>query len=270
MSTKRFFVLFFFLSSGFWLLASGCAKQHWYNPSGNQTTFNLDARECSLLADKLSRQNSHTGQTISPEDYSRNYHQCLQAKGWSRTPPASPSNASHTADQPVSPPLAIHSEILGRQQIEGLGQQFMLPPGFQLLQQNQTETGSLVSSKFLYEFENKTFVNIIFQQNKKTSFQQIPYPVAKQYHLYSSGKGEVAGNQLNWTSFFGQAQQQWIMGLGAFYTIDKKRRIIIVITQQLASPTEPPPNNLKLTPAQHQAMETFIQNWIAGDVAIAQ
>lgn len=230
-------------------LLTGCAtSETWYNPNGNQTTFNIDSRECSLVA-----------QSVAPEDATTSYLHCLRAKGWSRQSPATQATATTPSSQSQS--LATLLQVDDGQLLHGLEQQIPLPENFALIKQSHAELGVLSATTFLLQGPDNTFLNITFQQNNKTTFKKIPYPVAQGFHLYSQAPGKPGQNTFNWTAFFGQVDQEWVMGLGGYHTINKKQRLIIAVTRPLTPPSQPPPANLLLTPAQHNEIQQFLKIW---------
>jgi hypothetical protein len=104
-------------------------------------------------------------------------------------------------------------------------------------------------------------MNIFFQKSTAAPFKQIPYPVFEPYVLYTSGEGKMAGERLQWATFFGNIESNWIMGTGAYYYADKEERIIISITKPLEKPHGEITENVILTRNQYLQIQKFSEQW---------
>ena len=85
--------------------------------------------------------------------------------------------------------------------------------------------------------------------------------MSEPYQIYTSGEGEKSQERLQWTTFWGHMDSDWVMGTGAYYYVNKNRRIIIVITKPLAHPTGTVPKNVTLAKKQFLEIEHFSDKW---------
>lgn len=246
-------ILLFFV-----LLITSCTftPDLWYKTGATQNDFNLDSRECEIIAEQFALQQSESGKRIDPANFSQFYLQCLNNKGWSQTKP----EAAQSKDQPPLPKKNLSLKQKGNI-LTGFGHRITVPKGFKLLSRQQSQIGPTVMEQFFWQGEENTFINVIFQQNNVTTFELTPYPVTNPYHIYTSGTGQKAKDLLQWSSFFSQIGHEWVMGVGAFYLANKNERLIIVITKNLATPLTPPPQNLILSGNQHEQVEAFSNHW---------
>jgi hypothetical protein len=239
------------------LLLAGCTHTElWEKTDGNQHSFDLDSRECELIAQKVSLQQSETGKRIDPAFFSKAYIQCLAAKGWSKKAVAPKSPKSSTSET-----VQQLAELTDLNNIRGFGQTITMPDTYKLHINKQLQNGPTIMEQFFWKGEDSSYINILFQENTATTFDQIPYPVSEPYSLYTSGEGEKSRERLQWATFWGQTGTDWIMGIGAYYSISKKERIIIVITKPLAPPSGTPPENTILTRNQFLEIEQFSEQW---------
>jgi len=230
----------------------------WYKTEATQNDFNLDSRECEIIAEKFALQQSETGRRIDPLNFSQQYLQCINNKGWSQAKPVT----EETNEQPPTPFPQLSIARNGMT-LSGFGLHTTLPDNFTLASTQQTVLGSTVIQQFFWQNESNTFINVIFQKNNKTRFDISPYPISDPYKLYTSGIGDKAGDLLQWSTFFGKIQNEWVMGVGSFYKESKNQRLIIVITKNLDLPSSTPPTNLTLSRNQHEQIEVFSNQWTA-------
>lgn len=243
----------------FTLLIASCASTPdlWYKTGGTQRDFDLDSRECEIIAKQFALQQSETGKRIDPVIFSQQYVQCINAKGWSRNKPG----ADETTGQPSAPPPRLSIKQDGAT-LSGFGLQVTVPDNFTLVNSQQSAIGPTIMQQFFWQDESNTFINVIFQQNNATQFDIIPYPISGPYRLYTSGTGEKTKGPLQWSTFFGQIQDEWVMGVGSFYSASKNKRVIIVITKNLNPPAGAPPARLTLSGNQHEEIEAFSNRWV--------
>ena len=242
----------------FALLMTSCTSTPdlWYKEDATQNDFNLDSRECEIIAEKFALQQSETGKRIDPVNFSQHYLQCIDNKGWSRNKPVT----LETNDPTRTPQPQLNIEQNGNT-LTGFGLHITLPNNFTLVSYQQTAIGPTTMQQFFWQNESNTFINIIFQKNNKTRFDISPYPISDPYQLYTSGTGEKAKDLLQWSTFFGKIQDEWVMGVGSFYKESKNQRLIIVITKNLDPPSAPPPGNLTLSRNQQEQIEIFSNHW---------
>ncbi|MBI4793508.1 MAG: hypothetical protein HY789_12465 [Deltaproteobacteria bacterium] len=234
------------------LLLQGCASspQTWYKPGGTQREYDLNARECEVLAEQQALLKSETGKRYDPLTYAELYQRCIKAKGWGTEPPP-------TAQQPeteASPAPALGTRTDNR--LSAFGLDFTLPGNARLLSSNKQTIGPTRLETFMFQ-TGGDFMNIIFQESEEATFNPIDYPVSLPYQLYTSDWG----TNLRWSAFWGEIKGEWVKGIGAFFTVSKKQRTIVVITAPMAAPAEAPPENLQLARNQYQEMESFVEQW---------
>lgn len=246
-------ILLFFI-----LIITSCTSTPdlWYKTEATQSDFNLDSRECEIIAEQFALQQSETGKRIDPVNFMQQYLQCLNGKGWSQTKPETTQNH----DQSPFPKAELSIEQKERS-LSGFDHHISLPDDFSLLSRHETRIGPTVMEQFFWQGEDNTFINLIFQQNNETTFELTLYPVTDPYQLYTSGSGQKAKNLLQWSTFVGKIKDEWVMGIGAFYLANKNQRLIIVITKNLDSPSAPAPANLILSSNQHEQIEAFSSQW---------
>ena len=239
------------------LLLVGCTHPElWEKTGGSQQSFDLDSRECEYIAQQVSLQQSQTGRKADPTSYSKAYTECLGSKGWSRkaVEQESPEGTNSKTVQPLA-------ESINSNSVKGFEQTITVPDTYKLTANKQFQIGTTIIEQFFWKGQDSSFINILFQENTSSSFEQLPYPVSEPYLLYTSGEGEKSRERLQWATFWGHIDPNWVMGTGAYYYVSKKERIIIVITKPLAHPSGTAPENTTLTMNQFQEIEQFSDQW---------
>jgi hypothetical protein len=240
------------------LIFAGCTHTSvWEKTGGNQQSFDLDSRECEFIAQQLSLQQSETGKRIDPTFYNKAYIECITTKGWSKkTIAPEPENGSNVEEtvQQLAESISINSA-------KGFGQTITVPDTYRLVANKRFQSGPTIIEQFFWKGEDSSFINILFQKNTAATFKKIPYPVSEPYVLYSSGKGDKAQELLQWTTFWGHIDSDWIMSTGAYYYASKKERIIIAITKPLVPPSAVLPQNVTLTRNQFMQIDEFSSQW---------
>lgn len=239
------------------LLLAGCTHTAaWEKPGGNQQSFDLDSSECEFIAQQLSLEQSETGKRIDPIFYNNAYIACINAKGWSPKSVAPEPGKESDAEtvQQLAESISINS-------VTGFGQTITVPDTYTLVANKQFKSGPTIIEQFLWKGKESSFINILFQENTAGTFKKNSYPVSEPYVLYTSGKGDKAEEQLQWTTFWGNIDPDWIMSTGAYYYASKKERIIIAITKPLVPPSGVPPQNVTLTRNQFIQIEEFSKQW---------
>ena len=240
------------------MLFAGCAHTEvWEKTGGNQQVFDIDSRECEYIADQVSLLHSETGKKGDPAYFSKAYTECLNSKGWSRKVVV-PESAKAPAPGTTVKQLA---ELVNSNSIQGFGQTVTVPDTYNLLKNKQFQSGPTIIKQFFWKGEDSSFINVLFQENVSTSFEQLPYPVSEPYLRYTFGEGEKAGERLQWATFYGDIGSDWVMGTGAYYYVSKKERIIVVITKPLAHPSGAAPQRVSLTRNQFLEVEQFSKQW---------
>ena len=239
------------------LFLTGCTHtQVWEKAGSNQQSFNLDSRECELFAQQVALQQSETGKRADPVFFNKVYTECLGAKGWRIK-----TNAAEPDKEDVLEPVQQLAQSINSNSVKGFGQTITVPDSYRLVVNKQFQIGLTVIHQFFWKGEDSSFINILFQENKAAPFEQIPYPVSEPYMLYTSGKGEKALERLQWATFFGYIEPDWIMGTGAYYYASKKQRIIVAITKPLIQPTGEMVPNVTLSRDQFLEIEKFSDQW---------
>jgi len=235
----------------FLLLLQGCASspQTWYKPGGTQREYDLDVRECEVIAEQQALQRSENGRRYDPMTYGDLYQRCITAKGWSTAPAAAQQPQTEASPAPA---LGMRTD----NRLSAFGLDFTLPEDARLISSNRQTVGPTRLETFMFQ-TGGDFMNIIFQESEEATFNLIDYPVSPPYQLYTSGWG----TNLRWSAFWGEINGEWVRGIGAFFTVSKKQRTIVVITAPLAAPGETPPEKLHLAHNQYQEMESFVEQW---------
>ena len=237
-------------------MLAGCAASpgYWYKAGKNQHDFDIDSRDCEISAQQLSKGHSETGKQIEPASYNRIYSQCISNKGWSRTPPEDPFVTKNFPNEQHTIEIAAEGHALS-----AFKQTITIPLSFSLISRNHSQVGPTVMEQFTWQDADNTFINVIFQENHGTFFEKEQYPVLPPFYLYDSGTG--ANKKVEWAAFFGEIQNEWVMGLGANFLKNKTKRIIIVITKSLSQPSSTPPDRVQLSKNQYDDIEAFSNQW---------
>ncbi len=235
------------------LLLQGCASPHqtWYKAGGTQREFDLDARECEVIAEQQALQKSENGRRYDQLTYAELYQRCITAKGWGTLPPQAAQG------QPEQEPLP--APALGKlsdNRLAAFGIDFALPEDALLLSEKKQTVGLTHLDSFMFR-TGGGFMNFILQESEEATFNPIDYPVSPPYQLYTA----ASAANLRWAAFWGAVNGEWVKGIGAFFTVSEKQRAIVVITAGMAAPEETPPENLHLAHNQYQEMEAFIHQW---------
>lgn len=245
---KKFHLIFLLLAA---TVLQGCAsRQMWYKPGGTQREFDLDSKECEIIAKQQARAMTETGKRYYPADYAQRYLRCIAAQGWSTTPLTGRGKKQESARNFSLGTLTGHT-------ITAFGRQIVLPPAATLMSSKKQAIGPTRLESFLFR-DATFFVNVILQDSDTASFQKIPYPVNDPYQLYTSNHI----NDLQWAAFWEQTGKDWVEGIGAFLRFSRHQRAVIVITAPLAPPAAAPPaKNLHLAANQQQSMQKFLEQW---------
>ncbi|MEW6521110.1 MAG: hypothetical protein AB1461_17040 [Thermodesulfobacteriota bacterium] len=235
------------------LLLQGCSTsshQTWYKDGGTQREFDLDARDCEVIAEQQALLQSENGRRYDPLTYADLYQRCITAKGWNTAPP-------RTEGQPEKEPLPAPAlGVYADNRLAAFGIDFTLPEDAQLLSEKRQTVGPTHLDSFMFR-TGGNFMNFILQESEEATFNPIDYPVSPPYQLYTA----AAQSKLRWAAFWGEINGEWVKGMGAFFTVSKQQRTIVVITAAMAAPAETPPEDLHLARNQYQEMESFIREW---------
>lgn len=249
------------------MMVFGCGSSAmWYKPDHNQVDFDLDDRECRIIAEEMGRQATITGERSDPDVYATAYTNCLFSRGWTRTPPGTeslPEKDRLQAGETKSAEPAVALAGIDGQQLYVFGETIQLPDGFRVVS-NQISGFQDVRQQHLVLVEDGPVVlNLVVQQTLSRQFEPIDYPVSQPFFVFDRGQEKLAGKkQLNWAVFAGDFNGDWMAGAGAFYHVSKDSRINMVFTTRIPFPNHPPPAGLRLTPPQKQAVVSFSNQWL--------
>lgn len=242
------------------MMVFGCGSSAmWYKPDHNQVDFDLDDRECRIIAEEMGRQATITGERSDPDVYATVYTNCLFSRGWARTPPG--KEALPEATKSGEPAVTLAG--IDGQHLHVFGETIRLPDGFRVVS-NQIGGFQDVRQQHLVLVEDGPVVlNLVLQQTRSRQFEFIDYPVDAPFFVFDRGKKKLAGKkQLNWAVFAGDFNGEWIAGAGAFYHMGKDSRMNMVFTAPIPSPAHPPPAGLRLTSPQKQAVTSLSSQWL--------
>lgn len=236
------------------LWISGCASSSnfWYKPGHSQVDFDIDHRECRMIAEEIGRQATLTGEKINPGVFATTYNNCLFSRGWTHTPPG----VEQKKGQAV-----VLAEVSGNC-ISVFDRQLSLPPELHLISNQITGFEDVSVQTLVFQGEGPVFLNITLQQTLSRQFDPIEYAVNEPFFVFEKGTAKAGGGQVNWTVFSGDFKGNWVAGIGAYYLADKNKRISFVLTQAIQSPMESPPEGLRLTKRQKLEVESFSDQWL--------
>ena len=242
----------FFLCVVIFLL-SGCAKQKlWYKAGNNQVDFDLDNRECVRVAKEVGRQATITGEMINPKVFNTSYNNCIFTRGWTHNPPG-------TQQKKIKP---VQLAKVKGNEIHVFDRFLTLPVGFQLINSQITGFGDVRMQTLFFQGEGPVYLNMTFQETLSRQIDPLEFPANDPFFVFEKGKAGRKKMPLDWTVFSGDYKGTWVVGIGAYYLVDKNKRINFVMTKDIPSQKEPPPQGLKLTKIQRQAVESFSDQWL--------
>ena len=241
----------------FVLVLAGCAasgRQTWYKPGGTQREFDIDARECEVIARQQATAEGERGQRYAPEVYAERYEQCLGRMGWSRTPPAALSS-SPGGERGGAPAIAL----LTANGLEVFGARISLPAERRLLRHDRRWSGPTLEESFFFRLgAGQTYLNVIAQQSEEATFLRQDYPAPPPYRRYASGRRPG----LRWTALWARLPDGgWVKAIGGYGFFGDHQRLSVVITAPLAPPAGEPPAGLSLAANQHQELSEFVDAW---------
>lgn len=228
----------------------------WYHPRKKPSAFALDHRECAQIAEQAARDRSLSGEKINFELYQKAYNSCLLRKGWANHPQQPPSGATNQDSQwiPVSWDAAEH-------RLHGPGTSCTIPDTFRLDQTEKTVQGNLSTRIYSFADKNGTYLKLYFQKSQGTDFEESPFPVAEPFFRYDAGYNREF--DFSWSVFCGKFKGNWVAGLGSYRLFSDEQRLIAVLTAPLPAPETDPPPGLRLSKAQYQAIEKFLEQNLA-------
>jgi len=248
---KIIWQVFFLWAMIIWL--SGCASSKlWYKPGNSQVDFDLDHNECQRIAEEVGRQATITGEKINLEVFNTSYNNCLFSRGWTHKPPG--------AEQKNVRPVEM-AEVKGNE-IYVFDRLLTLPPGFALVSNQISGFEDVRMQTLFFQGEGPVFLNMIIQEAFSRQFDPVEYPVNTPFFVFEKGKAGKKKLPVHWTVFSGEFKGEWVAGIGAFYPVDKNKRISIVMTRAIPSQNESPPEGLRLTKIQKEAVESFSDQWL--------
>jgi hypothetical protein len=243
--------IFFYLLLLAVAILQGCSassRTTWYKEGGSQREFDLDSKECDIIAEQQALARSENGRRSNPLLVSELHHRCITAKGWSTLPPGE--------SKAEGPAQTFSLGKLSDSQLSAFDIHIVLPTAARLQSNTRKALGATKTESFFFEAEGQ-FLNVVLQQSDIATFQMIDYPVNAPYRLYTTG----GRDNLRWSAFWGRIGNDWVKGIGSFLRFSNDQRCIIVITGQLAAPDGDPPEGLHLTENQNREMQQFIEQW---------
>jgi len=245
----------FFLCVVIFLL-SGCAKQKlWYKAGNNQVDFDLDNRECVRVAKEVGRQATITGEMINPKVFNTSYNNCIFSRGWTHNP----HNPPGTQQKKIKP---VQLAKVKGNEIHVFDRFLTLPVDFKLINSQIAGFGDVRMQTLFFQGEGPVYLNMTFQETLSRQIDPLEFPANDPFFVFEKGKAGRKKMPLDWTVFSGDFKGTWVVGIGAYYLADKNKRINFVMTKDIPSQKKPPPQGLKLTKIQRQAVESFSDQWL--------
>lgn len=239
---------------GVLLVCGGCAApKMWYKQGHNQADFDLDHRECQIIAEEIGRQATITGKKADLDVFAATYTNCIFSRGWTRTPPGEEKKNVQAA------PLAK----IDKTRIHVFGEKLMLPDDFTLKSNRAGGFEDVKIQNMVFEGDGPVFANIIIQEVLSRQFDAIDYPINEPFFVYDRGRDDLNGNKkVHWAVFSGEFEGNWMAGIGAYYLMGKYRRINLVLTIDIPAQHQAPPDGLLLTERQKKAVTSFSNQWL--------
>ncbi len=239
---------------------TGCGGNgsHWYKAGHYQADFNRNSQECEMVAQEIGRQATMTGLMVDADTYQSAYTSCIVSKGWSTTPPTQPQ-ATPQQQQQTAPTLA---ERRSDGTIRGFDLAFTVPLSFTVIGNRREGLGANSAQIITLHGPDNTYLNLMFQQIKSNRFIATDYPIKEPFFLYNNEYDQELPDQLRWATFCGTMQGQWVIGLGAYYLVDKEHRVTMAFTSPLPPQEEAPPKGLRLSANQRLAADRFEKKWL--------
>jgi len=236
------------------VFVSGCASSSklWYKAGNNQVDFDLDHNECNRIAEEVGRQATMSGETINPEVFNVSYNNCLFSRGWTHTPPGTGQENTRT----------VELVTVKGNRILVFDRQMTLPAGFNLISNQVSGFEDVRQQALLFQGPGSVYLSMVVQEAFSRQFDPVEYPVNEPFFVFE--KGEAGRKRLPtiWTVFTGAIKAEWVAGIGAYYPVEKNKRINIAMTRGIPPQDEPPPQGLRLTKIQKEAIESFSDQWL--------
>jgi len=234
-------------------MLSGCAKQKiWYKAGNNQADFDLDNRECVRIAKEIGRQATITGKRINFDVYNTSYNNCIFSSGWTHNPPGT----QHKQLQPVAMAKVKDNEI------HVFDRLVTLPIDFQLINNQIGRVADIKVQTLFFKGKGPVYLNMTMQEASSRQFDLGDYPVMDPFFIFEKGTADETKKPVYWTVFSGDFKGIWVAGIGAHYLVDKNKRINFVLTKDIPSQNESPPEGLRLSKIQKEAVESFSDQWL--------
>lgn len=238
-------------------LTSGCLNlKKWYHPQKKPSDFALDHRECELIAEQAAKDRSLSGKKINFEVYQKAYNSCLLRKGWANHPQQRPSGATNQDSQWIQV-----SWDKNARRLKGPGNCCNIPDTFSLDETETAVQGNLSTRIYSFADKNGIYLKLYFQKSQGTDFEKSPFPVTEPFFRYDAGYNREF--DFSWSVFCGKFKGNWVAGLGSYRLFSDEQRLIAVLTAPLPAPETDPPPGLRLSKAQYQAIEKFLEQNLA-------
>lgn len=236
-------------------MVSGCGgkSQLWYKPDHNQSDFDVDHRQCMIIAQEMGRQATITGEKPDPDVVNDVYNNCLFSRGWTHTPP----DADEKKRQPH--PLAE----IEKNRIHVFGDSLRMPDDFYLTGNRIGGFQDVQVQVLTMEGDGPVYLHMVIQEVVSRQFDPIDYPVKDPFFTFDRGSDTLEDKKrVNWAVVAGDFKGNWMAGIGAYLLMDNSRRINLTLTTDIPAPKQEPPAGLRLTKQQKQAVSSFSGKWL--------
>ncbi len=248
------------------LLISGCGSSpKWYKAGFAQRDFDLDARQCKLIATELAREASITKKP-NIELYADQYAKCLIARGWvPGLPPA--TRAAPLKVEIAAPPPEGNWPVVDvnpdQRTLVAYGIRIQVPDSFRLLVQFKAPTDLNLRHNYMWGGDNKEILVISIQRSRGgVVFQNIPYPFTHEVDVLYDESGK-SSRYPKWRAFCANRDGRATGLVGYIYRVDEHRRIMVAVSIPLPDGLPEAGSDLRLSVGQNAAMADFTDQWAA-------
>jgi hypothetical protein len=131
---------------------TGCsAKRTWYKPGAGQLDFNIDDRDCRIIAEETARQATLTGKKLNLVVLEQSYETCIFSKGWSLKPVS--TGDSKERDSEKTRLAVIHNNL-----VQTFGRTMSIPGTFSLISNRQAGFQGVNMQTLFFKGENDVYL----------------------------------------------------------------------------------------------------------------
>lgn len=248
------------------LLIIGCGSNlKWYKAGHTQRDFDVDSRQCEMIAKELAGEASLTRKP-NIELYADQYAKCLMARGWIPGAPPIVAAAPTTTDAAAPAPEENWPVVdldPDKRTLVAYGVKIQVPESFRFLDQHKTPTDLNLKQNYMWGGENMQMLAISIQRGRGgVTFLDIPFPDSPMVDfLYDESR--KGSRSARWRAFCAQREGHSTGLVGTLYRVDDSRRIMVAVSIPLPDGLPEPGTNLRLTADQHTAMAAFTDQWSA-------